>query len=217
MSEFQLILSILALVIFIIFFKQLFSGNYPKRGLDFDSSLKNENIGGISRPDKIFKNNQTNSLKQSRVNELLDIAQKALDDKNSIEAKKALESLLIIKPDNIDAMRMLAIAKLNMNDFISAKDTLEELLKISPNDDLAHNLLANTLHKLGEDEEALNHHKIAVDLDNSYAPYYYNWANTLYDLKEYQRALELYNKAVVIDPGFDEAKKMKEEIENGRY
>jgi len=54
MTLFQLFLLILAGVIFYLFFKQLFSGEHPKRGVDFEAKLPDEQIGGISRPDKTF-------------------------------------------------------------------------------------------------------------------------------------------------------------------
>jgi tetratricopeptide (TPR) repeat protein len=212
MSEFQLILSIIALTIFVIFFKQLFSGNHPQRGVDFEAKLPQDSIGGISRVDKTFKKNTPQE--HNRVQELMNIAQSSLEKKDNIEAKKALTSLLILEPKNIDALRMLATTYLNMNNYSDAKKTLLELLELNSSDDLAHNLLANTLHKLGEDQEAIKHHELAIKLDNSYAPYYYNYANTLYDLGEFNKALELYKKALNLDPNLTEAKKMKEKLEN---
>jgi len=215
MNEFQLILFIVAVVIFIIFFKQLFSGNYPKRGVDYEAKLPDSHIGGINRVDKTFKSAPTKESKtQNRVQELLKIAQESLDKNDNIEAKKALESLLIIDPNNTDAMRMLAVAYMNMNDFSDAKETLLELLKIDSKDDLAHTLLANALHKLGEDEEAIKHHKEAISIDPNYAKHYYNYANTLLDLGQKQEALKLYKKALELDNTLEDAKKIVKELED---
>ncbi len=213
MSEFQLILSIVALGIFVIFFKQLFSGNYPKRGIDYEAKIPDSNIGGISTPDKVFKK-EPQVKEQSRVEELFGIAQEALEKNDNIEAKKALQSLLILEPKNIDAMRMLAVANMNMNDYTNAKEILQEALAIDSKDDLAHTLLANALHKLGEDSKAIEHHKLAIDLDSSYAKHYYNYANTLYDLGDISEAKEMYNKALELDSNLEEAKKVLSEIEN---
>ncbi len=214
MSEVQLVLAIVALSIFVIFFKQLFSGNYPKRGIDYEAKVPDNSIGGISNPTKVFKKEHT-SKSLSRVEELFKIAQESLDKGDNVEAKKALQSLLILKPNNIDALRMLAVSYINMNDYSNAKETLLELLELDSNDDLAHNLLANVLHKLGEDSEAIKHHKRAIELDSSYAPYYYNYANTLYDLGRLDEALKNYKKAVELDSNFEDAKKMVRELEDG--
>jgi len=214
MSEFQLILTIIALGVFILFFKQLFSGNYPKRGIDFEASTTDDRIGGVSRPDKIFKKERALKKSKSRVEELFEIAQKSLDSSDYIEAKKALQSLLILEPQNLDALRMLGVAYMNMNDYSNAKESFLEILEKEPNDDVAHNLLANTLHKLSEDKEAIEHHKKAIELDSTYAPYYFNYANTLYDLKENKQALKLYKKAYELDNTLEDAKKMIKELEN---
>ncbi len=215
MNEIQLLLAIVALFVFVIFFRQLFSGNYPKRGVDFEAKLPDEQIGGVSRADKIFTKPQSaNEQGLSRIEELLNIAQKAIDEGDNIEAKKALQSLLILDPNNTQALRMLGVVFMNMNDFVDAKEQFLKLLEIDPNDDLAHNLLANALHKLGEDSEAIEHHKKAIELDSHYPAHYYNYANTLYDLGRKSEALALYKKALELEPNFEDAKKMVKELED---
>ena len=214
MNEFQLLLSIIALTVFIIFFKQLFSGNYPKRGVDFEAKLPNENIGGVSRADKIFKKEASQVKTSSREEELLNIAKESIEKGDNIEAKKALQSLLILEPNSIEALRMLGAVNLNMNDYTNAKENFLKILELDRQDDLTHNLLANTLHKLGEDEQAIEHHKKAIELDKSYAPHYYNYANTLYDLGEKEKALAMYEKALEFDNSLEEAKKMIRELKN---
>jgi len=54
MTTFQLFLLIVAGGVFYLFFKQLFSGSYPKRGIDYEAKVPDDRIGGISRPDKVF-------------------------------------------------------------------------------------------------------------------------------------------------------------------
>ncbi len=205
MTFMQIILLLVAIAIFYIFFKQLFSGNYTQ------SELATQNQEKIEP-----SHSNLNKSKNDRVNELFEIAQNALDANDNLEAKKALESLLILEPNNLDAKRMLALSYLNMNNYPKAKELLEEILKQNPNDDLSHNLLANTLHKLNEDEEAIVHHKKAIELDPEYAKYYFNYANTLYDLGKIKEAKELYQKALSLDPSLEEAKKAISEIENGK-
>jgi FimV-like protein len=213
MSQFQLILLLVAVVIFVIFFKQLFSGNYPKRGIDYEAKLPEANIGGISTPQKVFKNEE-NTKGQSRVEQLFGMASEALDSGDNIEAKKALQSLLILEPNNVDAMRMLAVAYMNMNDFSSAKEVLQEALEIDNSDDLAHTLLANALHKLSQDSEAINHHKRAIELDSSYAKHYFNYANTLLDIGQKDEAVAMYQKAIELDSSLEEAKKILSELKD---
>jgi len=214
MSEFQLILTIVALSIFVIFFKQLFSGNHPKRGVDFESKLPQESIGGVSRPDKIFKEQKSDMKEKSRVEELLGMAAKSIEDGDNIEAKKALEALLILEPENKEALRMLGVVFMNMNNYVDAKETYLKVLRLDENDDLSQNLLANTLHKLGEDKEALEHHKRAIELDPNYAAYHYNFANTLYEAGKKEEALQAYKKALELEPTLQDAQKMIKELED---
>ena len=207
MSLFQLILLLLAIAIFTIFFKQLFSGNYPKRGEDFEAKSSDESL---------FKSNNQNRENRSRKDELMDVAIKALDSGDNIEAKKALESLLIIDPNNLDAKRMLAIAYFNMNNYTKTKEICKEILEIDSSDDLTYSLLANAEHKLGEDENALTHHKKAIELDSTYAKHYFNYANTLYDLNRLDEAKENYKIAYNLDNSLKEAKEMLERLNNAR-
>ncbi len=209
MNLFQLILLISAGVIFTLFFRQLFSGRYPRRGVDYEAKLPDEQIGGINRPDKTFSKDTPN---KNRIDELFEIADESIKKGDNLEAKKALQSLLILDKDNLEALRRLGVVYMNMNDYLDAKETYEKLISLNPHDDLAHSSLANALHKLGENDEAINHHKEAISLDKEYAPHHYNYANTLYDLKREDEALIEYKRALEIDPNFKEAKKMVEEL-----
>ncbi len=214
MTIFQMILLLVAVTIAVIFFKQLFSGKYPKRGIDYEAKTTQSDIGGISTPEKMLKGNyKEDNIEPNRVSQLLEMADEALKKGDNIEAKKALQSALHHEPDNTEILRRLGVVYMNMYDYTDAKDTFLHLLQIDHNDDLAHSLLANALHKLGENDEAISEHLKAISLDNRYAPHYYNYANTLYDLGRVDEAKINYTKALEIDPNFKEAKKALEEID----
>jgi tetratricopeptide (TPR) repeat protein len=215
MSEFQIILLLLAVTIFAIFFKQLFSGNHPKRGVDFEPKTPNNQVGTINRPDKIFKKVEQTPQTKDRTKELFDMAKESLNKGDKEDAKKALDAILIREPNNLEALRILATFELEDNNLKEAKEKFLKILQHNPTDDLTINHLANTLHKLGEDQEAIKYHEMAINLDSNYAPYYFNYANTLYDLNRLDEALSLYKKALELDPNLEEAKKAIREIENG--
>ena len=179
MTTFQLLLVILAGIVFYLFFKQLFSGNHPKRGVDFEAKVADEQIGGINRPDKTFSKP---TVQPSRMEQLFTMADEAIEKKDYEEAKKALGSALIIEENNVDALQKMAYVAIQTEDYAEAKEQYEKLLRIDPDDDMAHALLANALHKLGEDSLAEIHHEKAIALDPAYAPHHFNYANTLYDL-----------------------------------
>ena len=210
MTLFQLILLIAAGVIFYLFFRQLFSGDYPRRGVDYEAKLPDAQIGGVNRPDKTFSRP---GEPKSRLQELLEIADESLEKGDNLEAKKALQSALILDERNPEILRRLGVVYMNMNDYSDAREIYESLLEIDPDDDLAHSSLANALHKLGEDEAALVHHRRAIELDPDYAPHHYNYANTLYDLGRKAEALEEYRRALELDPELKAAREMIEELE----
>lgn len=205
MTIFQLFLLIIAGGVFYLFFKQLFSGNHPKRGVDFEAKLPDEQIGGINRPDKTFS---TPQIEPTRIEQLLGMADEAIEKKDLEEAKKALGSALIIEPENAEVLQKMGFVSMKSGDYTEAKEVYEKLISLDENDDMAHALLANALHKLGEDEAAEKHHEKAIMLDSEYAPHHFNYANTLYDLGRTKEALVGYKKAYALDSSLEVAKEM---------
>ena len=210
MSTFQLFLLILAAAVLYSFFKQLFSGSYPKRGVDFEAKQADEQIGGINRPDKTFSKP---AVQPSRMEQLLTMTDEAIEKGDLEEAKKALGSALIIDENNIDVLQKMGYVSMESKDYKEAKESYEKLISLDENDDMAHALLANALHKLGDDEGAEKHHEKAILLDPEYAPHHFNYANTLYDLGRNKEALVGYKKAYALDESIDAAKEMIEKLE----
>jgi tetratricopeptide (TPR) repeat protein len=211
MSTFQLFLLILAASVLYLFFKQLFSGSYPKRGIDFEAKNADEQIGGINRPDKIFSKQ---TVQPTRMAELLAMADEAVEKEDFEEAKKALGSALIIDENNVNVLQKMAYISMQTKDYREAKECYEKLIALDENDDMAHDLLANTLHKMEDEEGAQKHHEKAIALDPEYAAHHFNYANTLYDLGRNDEALIGYKKAYELDNSLDVAKEMTEKLES---
>ena len=209
MTLFQLFLLIVAGVIFYLFFKQLFSGEHPKRGVDFDATLPDEQIGGINRPDKTFSRPE---VEPTRLEHLVQMADNAVADGDMLEASKALQSALILEPENIDVLHRHGYVMMQIDNLDDAKESFEKIISLDSNDDSAHASLANVLHKLKDEEGALKHHTLSVELDPEYAPNHFNYANTLYDLGRKEEALLEYTKAYELNSSLEEAKKMMNEL-----
>jgi tetratricopeptide (TPR) repeat protein len=212
MTLFQLILFIAAVVIFYLFFKKLFSEDYPKRGIDFEAKNADAQIGGVSRPDKIFSRP---AVKPDRVQELIEMADKSVEEGDTLEAKKALQSALILDENNPEILRRYAYVLNAMNDFVGAREHYEKVLEQTPDDDLSESALAIVLRHLGEFDEALRHHERAIALDPEYAPHYFNYANTLYEMGRREEALTQYEKAYALDPSLEEAKEIIAKLKKG--
>ena len=209
MTLFQFLLFIISIVVFVMFFKQLFSGAFPKRGVDFEAKREDEQIGGLTRMDKTFS---APAPQISRVDQLNDMANRAIEQQDFQEADKALSSALILEKENIDLLLKYGFVLINLKRLEEAKEIYMKILELDPNEDMAHGSLANILHQLEEDEAALQHHRKAIELDGTYAPHYFNYANTLYDLDQKEEALKQYQKALSLDPSIEEAQRMIKEL-----
>jgi tetratricopeptide (TPR) repeat protein len=209
MTTFQLLLLIVAGGVFYLFFKQLFSGDHPKRGVDFDAKVPDEQIGGINHPDKTFS---TPTVQPTRIEQLLKMTDDAVEKKDFEEAKKALGSALIIEENNTEVLQRIGYVCMQTEEYVEAKEYFEKLLSLDDTDDIAHASLANVLHKLSDNESAQKHHERSIALDPEYAPHHFNYANTLYDLGQKKEALIGYTKAYELDNTLDEARKMMKEL-----
>jgi len=211
MTTFQLLLLIVAGGVFYLFFKQLFSGDHPKRGVDFEANLPDEQIGGINRPDKTFSRP---AVEPTRMEQLLKMTDEAVEKEDFEEAKKALGSAHIIDANNIEVLQKLGYVCMQTGENSEAKEYFEKLLNLDDTDDMAHVSLANVLHRLEDEEGAQKHHERAIELDPEYAPHHFNYANTLYDLGRNKEALAGYKKAYELDNTLQDAERMIRELDN---
>jgi len=205
MTTFQLLLLIIAGGVFYLFFKQLFSGNHPKRGVDFEAKVADDQIGGINRPDKTFS---TSTVAPTRMEQLLEMADEAVQKNDMEEAKKALQSARIVDENNIEVLQRSGYVAMQNSEYDDAKEYYEKIISLDSSDDMAHVSLANAYHKLGDEANAEKHHEEAIKIDPEYAPHHFNYANTLYDLGRKDEALVGYKKAYELDNTLDEAKEM---------
>jgi tetratricopeptide (TPR) repeat protein len=209
MSTFQFLLFLISAVVFYLFFKQLFSSSYPKRGVDFEAKNENEQIGGVTEMKKTFS---TPAVQLSRVQQLNAMADESIEKEDYTEADKALSSALILEPENQELLLKYGFVLMNLERLPEAKETYLQLIELNPSEDVAHVLLANILHKMDENEEAVHHHTIAIDLNRKSAPHCYNFANTLYDMGRKDEALNFYKRAFELDNSLEEAQKMIKEL-----
>jgi tetratricopeptide (TPR) repeat protein len=209
MSTFQLLLLIISAAVFYLFFKQLLSGSFPKRGVDFEAKSDNDQIGSLTQIDKSFSNP---APRPSRVEQLLRMADESIEKEDYIEADKALSSALILDSQNIGTLLQHGYVLIQLNRLEEAKENYINILELDEHEDIAHVSLANVLHKLDENEKAIEHHIRAIELDGDYAPHYFNYANTLYDLGDKKEALRFYKRAFELDGSLEVADKMIKEL-----
>ena len=93
MTIFQLLLFIATVAVFILFFKQLFSGELPTTQIDIETTKDESDITKT----KHFDNQIVNGMPQvPRVQQLVAMANEAIEKQDFAEANKALSSALIL-------------------------------------------------------------------------------------------------------------------------
>ncbi len=209
MNTFQFFLLLLSFIIFYRFFKQLFSQNYPKRGVDFEAKREDEQISNFTNMNMSF---QKPPQRLSRLDELNIMADESIEKGDFDEAKKALDSAMIVAKDDNETLNKLGFVLMKLKNFQEARDIFEQILVQNNQDDMIHSNLATIYRELSNSDKAIKHHKLAIELDNSYAPHYFNYANTLYKLGENTQALDMYKKAYELDNDIKEAKEMIEKL-----
>ena len=177
--------------------------------MDFEAKKEDEQIGGMSEMNKTFSEPKPQI---SRMEQLIAMADVAIEKEDFIEADKALSSANIIESKNQEVLLKHGYVLVVLERLEDAKEAYEEVIKINDTEDMAHVALANVLHKLGEDDASKRHHLRAIELDKNYAPHYFNYANTLYDLNEKEDALSFYKIAFELDSSLEEAQKMIKEL-----
>ncbi|RUM75565.1 MAG: hypothetical protein DSZ11_01945 [Sulfurovum sp.] len=209
MTIFQLLLFIATITVAILFFKQLFSGDLPANRVDIEPNRDDQDVVKETN----FDNQIISGMpRESRVHQLIAMANEAIEKQDFVEADKALSSALILEKENIELLLQHGFILISLKRLEDAKETYLEILSLNEHEDIAHASLGNIYHKLDENELSLHHHRKSIEIDSQYAPHYFNYANTLYDLSQKEQALAYYKKAYELDASLEEAMRMIKEL-----
>jgi len=209
MTIFQLLLFIATITVAILFFKQLFSGDLPTNRVDIKPNVDEQDLLKEISSDKQIISGMP---RVPRVQQLIAMANEAIEKRDFIEADKAISSALILEKENVELLLQYGFILISLNRLDEAKEIYLEILKLNENEDIAHASLGNIYHKLDENELSLHHHRKSIEIDDQYAPHYFNYANTLYDLSQKEQALAYYKKAYELDASIEEALRMIKEL-----
>ena len=89
----------------------------------------------------------------------------------------------------------------------------KKALDIKPNDIDAMNNLANSYKFSGNNEKALFFYKKVLEFESSFQSALFNLAGLYFETKQFNMALETINKLLSVNPDDNEAKLLKEKIE----
>jgi Tfp pilus assembly protein PilF len=82
----------------------------------------------------------------------------------------------------------------------STYDLFSHALSVDQNNWLAHSMVGMVCDAAGEDEAALGHYKLAIELNPNHPDAYHNYGRKLHRLGRLDEAMELYRKGLQIQP-----------------
>ena len=121
------------------------------------------------------------------------------------EAGQLYAAILAVRPDHIDALQMLGLVKLALDQPAEALRLVSAAMRVrtpSPQILLNHGLVLNALNR---QQEAIESFDQAIKLKSKYAEAHNNRGATLASLGRHDAALESLRKAAAIKPDYAEA------------
>lgn len=115
--------------------------------------------------------------------------------------------------NNADILFKIAYILNQLGDMDEALKYYREALELDEQNEFIHNAIASIYRQKGEYASAKTHLTASLEIDNTNPLTYYNFGNLLVDMNKKDEAIAMYEKALEIQPDFDE---VKEELEKLR-
>ncbi|MEA1955680.1 MAG: tetratricopeptide repeat protein [Campylobacterota bacterium] len=131
--------------------------------------------------------------------------------------KKALAFLLEANnkaSNNPDTLFKIGYILQKQNDNDEALSYYKQALEFDKKNEYIHNSLASIYRENREYISAQMHLRDSLALDNTNPITYYNYGNLLVDMDNSEEAINMYEKAIEINPDFEEAKVELETLRN---
>ena len=146
---------------------------------------------------------------------LVEKADEAMD-KGDLQKALAIYSEANIKePKNPETLFKMGYTLAQQNRDDEALEYYKEALELDPNNTYIYQAMASLYRKMGEFASARNHLNKSLELDDTNPITYYNYGNLLVDMKHFDEAKAMYEKAIALNPDFEEAKEELEKIGSG--
>jgi predicted O-linked N-acetylglucosamine transferase (SPINDLY family) len=121
------------------------------------------------------------------------------------EAERLYSAVLAARPENVDALQMLGVIRLDRGEIVSALQLVSAAMRLRPN---APQVLVNygmVLEALERYEEALAQFDAALKRKSRFAEAHNNRGSVLISLDRCDEALESFKRAIAIKPDYAEA------------
>jgi tetratricopeptide (TPR) repeat protein len=141
---------------------------------------------------------------------LVERADEAYENDDLQKALALLHEADAKAPNNDEILFKIAYILQKSGDDEEALKYYKKALEIDKNNEFIHNSMASIFRSRGEFTSAKMHLKSSLDIDDSNPVTYYNYGNLLVDMQHNEEAVEMYERALELDPEFNEA---RDEIE----
>lgn len=129
----------------------------------------------------------------------IDLAMDHLNAGRLSEAEFALRASLMARPNDADALNLLAGIALRKGDSASALSALQSAAKAKPRDAGVHFNLAGVYRRCGKPLEAAEHYEIATQLKRNFTDAEVLKGEVLKELGDWDRAQKAYETAIAYD------------------
>ena len=143
---------------------------------------------------------------------LIEKADEAFEKGDMQKALALLNEANTKEAENPDVLFKIAYILQQLRDFDESLKYYKEALEVDRNNEFIHNSMASIYRQNGEFTSAKMHLNESINIDDKNAITYYNYGNLLVDMEKPDEAKEMYNRALEINPDFDEAKEELEKL-----
>ena len=138
--------------------------------------------------------------------DLMDKGDEALENKKLDKALAIYSEANIKSPNSSETLFKMGYTLGLQDRDDEALEYYKEALALDKNNTFTYQAMASIYRKKGEYTSARMSLNASLDIDSSNPITYYNYGNLLQDMNHKEEAIEMYEKAIEINPDFDEAK-----------
>lgn len=138
-----------------------------------------------------------------------DLLEKADEAFENQDMQKALAFLLEAntkEAQGSDILFKIGYVLQQLRDFDESLKYYKEALELDKENEFIHNAIASIYRENKEYVSAKMHLNESISIDDKNAVTYYNYGNLLVDMEHFEEAQAMYEKALKVDPDFNEAK-----------
>ena len=152
------------------------------------------------------KDKGMNSFSPFSASELIEKADDAFEDG---DAQKSLAFLIeadVKAPNDAEILFKLGYISARIDDNMNAIRYYKLSLDVDKNDEFVHNSLSSVYRKEKQFSSAKLHLNDSLSINDANPVTYYNYGNLMLDMENEETAAEMYERAIELNPDFQEAK-----------